>query len=306
MCSSYRPSVDRPSAVMAAPPAASRRASLLSLVTSASSDSLASGDDFPSPPRRVVPPSPPSDAALNALWESHPLVSHALGEWLTTKIGAPRRRWRRSSSPTEDDSISDVSDVEEEPEAAPKASWSTPTKVTSDRESAFDCVEPPAMPPAEYAARLAHYSYASSPCLVLATVYMDRVAARSPSLALSPLNVHRLLLAALGVAAKVHDDASASARHYALVGGVEVEEVAALEMELLLALSWRTYVSEKDYARQLRRLVAVSDPDAVAAAVEENITTEVAARKARTSAASRPTRAAKADERRPASAAAAA
>jgi len=291
---------------MAARPAASRRDSLLSLVTSASSDSLASGDDFPSPRRQVVPPSPPSDAALNALWESHSLVSHALGEWLTTKIGAPRRRWRRSSSPTEEDSISDVSDVEEEPEAAPKASTSTPKNVTPDRESAFDCVEPPAMPPAEYAARLARYSYASSPCLVLATVYMDRVAARSPSLVLSPLNVHRLLLAALGVAAKVHDDAAASARHYALVGGVEVEEVSALEMELLLALSWRTYVSEKDYARQLRRLVAVSDPEAVAAAVEEKISIEVAARKASTSTTSQLTRTVEVEERRKASDAAAA
>lgn len=268
-----------------------------SLVTSASLESLASGDDFSvfSPPRgcgpnhtqRSSPPLPlPTDATLGALWESRPLVTAALGEWLGASMSRSRRRYRRragGSSPsgdkeTEEDeqaAISDVSDAEGEDDDADGASGDDAEPAAAvaaadkdGRESAFDCVEPPAMPAVEYAARLARYSYASPPCLVLATVYMDRVARRDASLALSPLNVHRLLLAALGVAAKVHDDAAASARHYALVGGVEADEVAALEMELLLALDWRTFVSEAEYARQLRTLVWGAGAVAVAAAIQ--------------------------------------
>lgn len=265
-----------------------RRRSPQSLITSASFDSLASGDDLvvSSPPRgcghdhtqRSSPPLPvPTDATLGALWESRPLVTAALGAWLGASMGRSRRRYRRRAGDTaaeEDDeaAISDVSDAEgEDDDDDDDASGDEADAAAADkdgRESAFDCVEPPAMPAVDYAARLARYSYASPPCLVLATVYMDRVARRDASLALSPLNVHRLLLAALGVAAKVHDDAAASARHYALVGGVEADEVAALEMELLLALGWRTFVSEAEYGRQLRTLVWGAGAAAVAAAIQ--------------------------------------
>lgn len=264
-----------------------RRRSPQSLVTSASFDSLASGDDLvvSSPPRgcghhhtqRSSPPLPvPTDATLGALWESRPLVTAALGEWLGASMGRSCRRYRRRAGDREAEgedeaAISDVSDAEGEEDDDDDASGDDAGAAAADkdgRESAFDCVEPPAMPAVDYAARLARYSYASPPCLVLATVYMDRVARRDASLALSLLNVHRLLLAALGVAAKVHDDAAASARHYALVGGVEADEVAALEMELLLALDWRTFVSEAEYGRQLRTLVWGAGAAAVAAAIE--------------------------------------
>lgn len=264
-----------------------RRRSPQSLVASASFESLASGDDLvvSSPPRgcghrhtqRSSPPLPvPTDATLGAVWESRPLVTAALGEWLGASMGRSRRRCRRRAGDREAEgedeaAISDVSDAEGEEDDDDDASGDEAEASAADkdgRESAFDCVEPPAMPAVDYAARLARYSYASPPCLVLATVYMDRVARRDASLALSPLNVHRLLLAALGVAAKVHDDAAASARHYALVGGVEADEVAALEMELLLALDWRTFVSEAEYIRQLRTLVWGAGAAAVAAAIQ--------------------------------------
>jgi hypothetical protein len=88
----------------------------------------------------------------------------------------------------------------------------------------------------------------------MSLVYIERALERNPSLAITDLNVHRLLLAATIVAAKIQDDDYYSNEYYAKVGGVNTEELMSLEAHMLSLLGWRAYVSEDEYNSSLERL----------------------------------------------------
>lgn len=84
---------------------------------------------------------------------------------------------------------------------------------------------------------------------VLCLIYIDRAIKRDDTFAVSALNVHRcvmcrfvsrgyafirrLVLTALTIAAKFHDDIYYSNAFYARVGGVSVAELNTLELTLL-------------------------------------------------------------------------
>ncbi|OSX80361.1 hypothetical protein BU14_0053s0025 [Porphyra umbilicalis] len=71
-----------------------------------------------------------------------------------------------------------------------------------------------------------------------------------PLLRLCDRNVHRLLVAAIAVAAKVHDDEVFSNAHYAAVGGVpSVPEMNALEAYMLRVLGWGVGLDRDGYRR---------------------------------------------------------
>merc|ERR1711988_966578 len=63
-----------------------------------------------------------------------------------------------------------------------------------------------------------------------------------------PLTVHRLVLTAVVLAAKVHDDIHASNTHFAQVGGIPVAEPNKLERTFLQYIGYRTVVSPEEYA----------------------------------------------------------
>lgn len=83
----------------------------------------------------------------------------------------------------------------------------------------------------------------------MALIYVERLLALHPAINLTLTNVHRLILAALVVSIKVFDDEHHSNAAYAQVGGVHVLELNALEAHLLVALQWRTYVSQEECHR---------------------------------------------------------
>ena len=64
---------------------------------------------------------------------------------------------------------------------------------------------------------------------------------------LDPLNVHRLLVTSVMLAAKFFDDHYLDNQHYAAVGGVPKGEMNILELEFLFLLEFNLHVTQADY-----------------------------------------------------------
>eukprot|EP00659_Diplonema_papillatum_P008893 gene8893-13793_t len=102
---------------------------------------------------------------------------------------------------------------------------------------AYNGVKPPAISLEDYLYRWVRYSFCSSETFVLAVILIDRLAYRT-GLLITSINVHRLLLVALVLAAKFRDDVYYSNKYYASVGGVTAAEMNALEISALADLDW--------------------------------------------------------------------
>eukprot|EP00662_Eupelagonemidae_sp_cell21_P029393 gene29393-41654_t len=70
-------------------------------------------------------------------------------------------------------------------------------------------------------------------------------------------NVHRIVLAALVMAAKLTEDLPFSNVHYADVGGVSTVELQRIEMGFMVDLRFELHVSQQDFAAALVHLRGV-------------------------------------------------
>nr|CAB3445434.1 unnamed protein product [Digitaria exilis] len=149
--------------------------------------------------------------------------------------------------------------------------------------SAFRGRAPPEIPVRRYAERIYRYAGCSPACFVVAYVYLDRLArgpdydeegggeakAAAAVVGVDSCSVHRLLITSVMVAAKFMDDMHYNNAYFARVGGVEVSEMNALELELLFALRFRLNVTPDTFARYCAALecqmlvVAMDDAAAV-------------------------------------------
>eukprot|EP01065_Artemidia_motanka_P018905 TRINITY_DN2230_c0_g2_i8.p1 TRINITY_DN2230_c0_g2~~TRINITY_DN2230_c0_g2_i8.p1 ORF type:complete len:233 (+),score=75.55 TRINITY_DN2230_c0_g2_i8:109-807(+) len=112
-----------------------------------------------------------------------------------------------------------------------------------------DAEFPPHIPIHDYLQRWMRYAECGEELVVVALVYMNR--SRIP---VSALNMHRLLLAALMLAAKWRQDYFLSNEYYAALGGVTLREMNRLEAALLCSLDWNIHVSEEEYRATLSEL----------------------------------------------------
>ncbi|KAJ1427340.1 cyclin-domain-containing protein, partial [Ochromonadaceae sp. CCMP2298] len=104
-----------------------------------------------------------------------------------------------------------------------------------------------------YLERIRRYSRCSDACFVMALVYIDRLI-DGKKLMLSALNVHRLLITAVMLAAKFHDDLFYNNAYYAKLGGLTLQELNHLEIELLNLLSFKMFVSDSAYGKYTTQL----------------------------------------------------
>lgn len=100
----------------------------------------------------------------------------------------------------------------------------------------------------QYIDRIFKYSGCSPSCFVIAHIYVDRFLKRL-ELHLTSLNVHRLLITAVMLAAKFIDDGFFNNAYYAKVGGVSTVEMNRLEMKFLFSLDFRLQVSVETFNR---------------------------------------------------------
>ncbi|XP_030442993.1 cyclin-P3-1 [Syzygium oleosum] len=135
------------------------------------------------------------------------------------------------------------------------------TSQSKDVVTIFHGVRPPSLTIRQYIERIFKYSGCSPSCFVIAQIYMDRFV-QNTDVHLTSLNVHRLLITSLTVAAKFIDDAFFNNAYYAKVGGVSTSELNQLEMKFLFCIDFRLHVNIdtfQQYCLLLEKEVAVSE-----------------------------------------------
>lgn len=99
------------------------------------------------------------------------------------------------------------------------------------------------------------YASCSPECFVLALVYIDRLIQRN-HLALTSLNVHRVIITALMMASKFFDDQYFNNAYYAKVGGVPCTEINSLELEFLFSINFSLHVSTDVFEKYFAELAS--------------------------------------------------
>eukprot|EP00760_Papus_ankaliazontas_P036515 PhM_4_TR8333/c0_g1_i1/m.73205 len=102
----------------------------------------------------------------------------------------------------------------------------------------------------DYVARIFRYAKCSPECMVIALVYIDRFVEAS-TIPLTLYNVHRMILVAVMIAAKIRDDIYFSNSYYGNIGGIPQDEVNRLEVSFLSTLKWDLWVEPGSYYQYL-------------------------------------------------------
>ena len=102
------------------------------------------------------------------------------------------------------------------------------------------------------------YASCSKECFILALIYIDRLIQRNNFL-LTELNVHRVIVTSVLLAAKFFDDAYYNNAYYAKVGGVLVEEMNNLEAQFLFKIDFSLRVLPEVFEKYEAELISHSN-----------------------------------------------
>lgn len=119
----------------------------------------------------------------------------------------------------------------------------------------FHALKAPAIGILQYLERIHKYASCSSECFILALIYVDRLIQRNNFL-LTELNVHRVVITAILLAAKFFDDAYYNNAYYAKVGGVLVSEMNNLEVEFLFRINFSLHVTPDLFQKYHAELIS--------------------------------------------------
>lgn len=119
--------------------------------------------------------------------------------------------------------------------------------------SKFEAFRAPGISIREYLMRIHKYAACSPECFVLALVYIDRLH-QMQGIVLTELNVHRVLITSIVLAAKFFDDHYFNNTYYAKVGGVPCVEMNELEIEFLLLINFSLHVATDTYMHYYNEL----------------------------------------------------
>ncbi|KAI3826831.1 hypothetical protein L1987_00887 [Smallanthus sonchifolius] len=109
--------------------------------------------------------------------------------------------------------------------------------------SAFHGLTRPTISIQSYLQRIFKYANCSPSCYVVAYVYLDRFTQQQPAISINSLNVHRLLITSVMIAAKFMDDMYYNNAYYAKVGGISITEMNFLEVDFLFGLGFQLNVN---------------------------------------------------------------
>ncbi|XP_022727969.1 cyclin-U3-1-like isoform X2 [Durio zibethinus] len=122
-----------------------------------------------------------------------------------------------------------------------------------DNVALFHGLRAPTISIQQYIDRIFNYAGCSPSCFLVAYIYVDRFVQQT-DVHLTSLNVHRLLITSVMVAAKFIDDAFFNNAYYARVGGVSTAELNRLEMKFLFTLDFRLKVNVNTFQRYCAQL----------------------------------------------------
>lgn len=134
-------------------------------------------------------------------------------------------------------------------------------KVGPSHVTKFHALKPPSISILHYLERINKYASCSTECFILALIYIDRMIQRN-NFHLTDLNVHRVVITGVLLAAKFFDDAYYNNAYYAKVGGVLVAEMNSLEVEFLFRINFSLHVSPDVFKKYHAELIshAVATP----------------------------------------------
>ncbi|KAE8712167.1 Cyclin-P3-1 [Hibiscus syriacus] len=124
------------------------------------------------------------------------------------------------------------------------------TSKIKDSITVFHGSKEPSLNIRQYVERIFKYCKCSNSCFVVAVIYIDRFLQQIDAY-LTLLNMHRLLITSVLVAAKFMDDQCNNNAYYAKAGGVSREELNRLEM-FLFDLDFRLHVTRSSTSTGLR------------------------------------------------------
>ena len=105
-----------------------------------------------------------------------------------------------------------------------------------------------------YLNRILKYGGCSHCCAVVGLMYLQRLKQRMPTVCLTSGNIQRLLLTSVLVAAKYLEDSHYPHTHWARIGNLKVQELNALEIELLFNLNFDVGVTREEYEEYVNAL----------------------------------------------------
>jgi len=113
------------------------------------------------------------------------------------------------------------------------------------------CFDAPGKPPAisvkKYMDRIVKYASCPLQCYPVALYYLDQLLVRLPCLQITAMNVQRLLITSITIAAKMFDDNFYSNKYYSTIGGLSVSELNSLEVAFLSGLEFDLSISHPAY-----------------------------------------------------------
>eukprot|EP00455_Lapot_gusevi_P050787 TRINITY_DN7449_c0_g3_i1.p1 TRINITY_DN7449_c0_g3~~TRINITY_DN7449_c0_g3_i1.p1 ORF type:complete len:278 (+),score=32.86 TRINITY_DN7449_c0_g3_i1:254-1087(+) len=118
----------------------------------------------------------------------------------------------------------------------------------------FHALKPPSISIRDYLERIAKYAACSGECFVLCLVYIDRIIQNNHAFVVNSLNVHRLLITSIMLAAKFFDDQYFNNAYYAKVGGVPCGEMNSLEIEFLFMLNFNLFAATDTFTQYYHEL----------------------------------------------------
>lgn len=137
------------------------------------------------------------------------------------------------------------------------------------RVTRFHAIRAPQLSIHDYLLRIGTYFQCSNECFVLSLVYIDRIVKLHPEFTICNLNIHRLLVTSVMLAAKFFDDVYYSNAYYAKVGGVRTQELNALEALFLRLIVWKLHVYPQEYEQYRNHvLMAVQGGQSVGTGLE--------------------------------------
>lgn len=119
----------------------------------------------------------------------------------------------------------------------------------------FHALKAPGISILQYLERIYKYASCSTECFILALIYIDRLIQKH-NFVLTELNVHRVVITSILLAAKFFDDAYYNNAYYAKVGGVLVSEMNGLEVEFLFRINFSLHVKPDEFAQYQASLVS--------------------------------------------------
>eukprot|EP00478_Filoreta_tenera_P000867 GABV01000873.1.p1 GENE.GABV01000873.1~~GABV01000873.1.p1 ORF type:complete len:228 (-),score=47.37 GABV01000873.1:305-988(-) len=118
----------------------------------------------------------------------------------------------------------------------------------------FSACELPPISVFDYLERISLFGGASDECFILGLIYIDRLI-QAHRLTVSFVNIHRLVVTSIMIAAKFFDDFFFNNQHWAQVAGVACTELNALEIELLFLLGCDLQVSPDEFFMYRKNLL---------------------------------------------------